>query len=250
MDAAELLRQHLTVIGQIAGALCRRHGITEHDAEDFAADVRLKLCEDDYAIIRRFQGKSSFTTYLTVVISKSLVDHQRRLWGKWNPSSQAKRLGTVAVHLETLVYRDGRTFDAARQILEERHGAHLGGPALRTIFAQLPRRAPRRFEGEGELSLIPADEGADARADASERDTYFAAASDALHRALAELPAEDRLIIKLLYYEGLTVAEIARGLGLEQTRLYPRIKQLLASLRTALTGQGISADFLEGLGSA
>jgi RNA polymerase sigma factor for flagellar operon FliA len=249
MDAAELFRQHLTVIGQIAGALCRRHGITDHDAEDFVADVRLKLCADDYAIVRKFQGKSSFTTFLTVVISKALVDHHRRIWGKWSPSSQAKRLGTVAVQLETLVYRDGCTFDTARQILQERHGAHVAGPALRTMFAQLPRRTPRRFDGEGELSLIPADEGADSRADASERDAQLAAASDALRRALDDLPDEDRLIIKLLYYEGLTVAEIARGLGLEQPRLYPRIKQLLGSLKKVLTGQGISADFLERLGS-
>ena len=120
MDAEELYRQHLTVIGQIALSVCRRNRVEDHDAEDFVSDIRLKLCDDDYAVIRKFQGKSSFTTYLTVVINKAFLDHRRKIWGKWTPSSQAKRLGVVAVLLETLVYRDNSSFDAACQILERR----------------------------------------------------------------------------------------------------------------------------------
>ena len=75
-------------------------------------------------------------------------------------------------------------------------------------------------------------------------------AEQALRRALQELPDEDRAIIRMLYYEGLSVADIARGLRVEQKRLYPRIKQLLASLRKTLKRQGISADFLEDLDSS
>ena len=118
MDAEEFYRQHLTVIGQVALSVCRRNGVDDHDAEDFASDIRLKLCDDDYAVIRKFQGKSSFTTYLTVVINKAFLDYRRRIWGKWTPSSQAKRLGTVAILLEQLVYRDNCTFDAACRILQ------------------------------------------------------------------------------------------------------------------------------------
>ena len=82
MDAEELYRQHLTIIGQIALSVCRRNGVDDHDAEDFASDIRLKLCDDDYAVIRKFQGKSSFTTYLTVVINKAFLDHRRQHLGK------------------------------------------------------------------------------------------------------------------------------------------------------------------------
>src|SRR3954467_3768557 len=122
MDAEEFYKQHLTIIAQIAHAVCRRNGVDDHDAEDFASDIRLKLCDDDYAVIRKFQGKSGFVTYLTVVINKAFLDHRRRIWGKWTPSAQAKRLGGVAVLLETLVYRDSQSFDAACQILEQKHG--------------------------------------------------------------------------------------------------------------------------------
>jgi RNA polymerase sigma factor (sigma-70 family) len=250
MDAEESFRQHLTVIGQIAQSVCRRNGVNDHDAEDFAADVRLKLCDDDFAVIRKFQGKSSFVTYLTVVINKCFLDHRRHMWGKWTPSSQAKRLGVVAVLLETLVYRDGQTFDAACQILEQKHGLTTDRRQLRDILAQLPRRSPRRFEGDDGLDALPSPDGADAQLLANERDGQLAVAEEALRNALQDLPDEDRVIIRMLYYEGVSVADIARGLQTEQKRLYPRIKHVLASLRTTLKSQRISPDFLESLDSS
>jgi RNA polymerase sigma factor for flagellar operon FliA len=249
MDAEESFRQHLTIIGQIAGSICRRNGVTDHDAEDFASDVRLKLCENDFAVIRKFQGKSSFTTYLTVVINKLFLDYRRRIWGKWTPSSQARRLGAGAMLLETLIYRDGRSFDAACEILEQKPGLAIDRRQLRTMLAQLPRRSPRRFEGDAGLDMVPSSDDADTNVLASERDDQLADAKDALRRALHELPDEDRAIIRMHSYEGLSVADIARGLGVEQKRLYPHIKQLLAALRRTLTSQGVSADVLENLDS-
>ena len=249
MDAEEFYRQHLTAIGQIALSVCRRGGVDDHDAEDFASDIRLKLCDDNYAVIRKFQGKSSFTTYLTVVINKSFLDHRRKMWGKWTPSSQAKRLGAPGILLEQLVYRDGCTFDAACRTLEQKHGI-TDQQQLRRILAQLPRRSPRRFEGADGLDTVPASEGADTQLIAEERDDHLAAAEQALRAALTKLGDEDRAIMRLLYYEGLSVADVARGLHIEQKRLYPRIKLLLSSLRKTLKSRGISADILEELDSS
>jgi len=250
MDAEALYRQHLTHIGRIAASVCRRHGVTDHDADDFASDVRLKLCEDDYAAIRKFQGKSSFTTYLTVVINKAFLDHRRHLWGKWTPSTQAKRLGPTAVVLETLVYRDGCTFESACQLLEQKHTFTVDRRELRTMLAQLPRRAPRRFESDDEIGSLASNDDADAPLLAVERDERRAAAEAALRDALDTLADEDRTIIRMLFYEGTSAADIARGLHIDQKRLYPRIKQLLGSLRRMLADQRISPDVLDGLDSS
>ena len=250
MAAEELFRQHLPVIDQIAQSICRRNGVHEHEAEDFASDIRLKLCENDFAVIRKFQGKSSFITYLTVVITKGFLDHRRRIWGKWSPSARAKRLGAVAMLLEKLVYRDGCTFDAACQILEQKHGMVVGRKELQAMLAQLPRRAQRRFEGDDGLDTLASVERADAPVLSGERDDRLATAEESLLQALQQLSAEDRTIIRMLYYEGMSVAEVARGLHLEQMRLYPRIRQLLGSLRKTLTSQGISADLLEDVDSS
>ena len=249
MDAEEFYRQHLTVIGQIALSVCRRNGVDDHDAEDFASDIRLKLCDDDYAVIRKFQGKSSFTTYLTVVINKSFLDHRRRIWGKWTPSSQAKRLGVAGLMLEQLVYRDGNTFDTACRILEQKHGI-TDQQHLRKILSQLPRRSPRRFEGDDGLDTVASAGEADTPLMADERDGQIAAAEDALREALAGLADEDRAVIRMLYYENLSVADIARGLQIEQRRLYPRIKLLLSSLKKTLKSRGISEDILQELDSS
>lgn len=245
MDAEALFRQHLPLIEQIAQSICRRNGVPAQEAEDFVSDMRLKLCEADYGVIRKFQGKSSFTTYLTVVISKGFLDHRRRTWGKWSPSSRAKRFGPVAILLEKLVYRDGYTFDAACQTIAQKHAIPVERRKLQSMLAELPRRSPRRVEGGDGLEDVASAERADTRVLAVERDDQLAAAEAALRRALEQLADEERAIVRMIYYEGLSVAEIARGLGLEQMRLYPRIRQLLTSLRRSLAAEGISSDFLE-----
>ncbi|HEY9226388.1 MAG TPA: sigma-70 family RNA polymerase sigma factor [Gemmatimonadaceae bacterium] len=247
MDAEELYRQHLPSIGQIAISICRRYGVDQHDAEDFASDIRLKLCDNDFAIIRKFQGRSSFITYITTVITRSFLDHRRRVWGKWRPSSQAKRLGTVAMLLETLVHRDGHSFESACQILEQKHGAAVDRRAMRAMLVKLPVRAPRRVAGDESLAAVPSNSGADDSVLSYDRDQQLAAAEEALRTALARLPDEDRAIIRMFYYEGLSVADIARGLHLDQKRLYPHIKRLLASLRQTLKSLQVSAAVLEEL---
>jgi len=250
MDAATLYRQHLIEIGQIAESTCRWNGVRDHDAEDFASDVHLRLCEDDYAVLRQFRGTSSVRTYLTVVIGRLFLDYRIRIWGKWRASAQARRLGDAAVLLETLIYRDGCTFDAACQIIEQRRGLNVQRGELRTILTQLPRRPPRKFEGDADLDVVPAVERADGLVLESERVEHVALAEAAVARAVEELPVEDRLIIRMVYYEALSVAEIARVLGLEQKRLYPRIQQLLRSLRNTLKSQGITADFVDNVDSS
>ena len=76
-------------------------------------DVRLKLLQDDYAVLRKYRGASSQTTFLTVVISNLFRDHRIKHWGKWRPSAEAKRHGEVAVRLEAAIYRDGQSFEQA-----------------------------------------------------------------------------------------------------------------------------------------
>jgi RNA polymerase sigma factor (sigma-70 family) len=198
MDAEALFRQNLATITRTAESICRRNGVTDHDAEDFAADVRLRLCENDYAVIRKFQGKSSFATFLTVVITKRFLDHRRALWGKWSPSSQARRLGPVAIQLETLVYRDGCSFDAACRVLEQKPGLAVDRRELQTMLAQLPRRVPRRLIGSDGLEDAASTAAADSQVLDAERHDRLAAAERALREALRSLPDEDRTIIRLL----------------------------------------------------
>src|SRR5687768_18561313 len=47
--------------------------LTSADREDLTADVLLVIVRDDFAVLRRFRGKSSLATYLTVVSRRVIV---------------------------------------------------------------------------------------------------------------------------------------------------------------------------------
>src|SRR5262245_34415390 len=104
---------HLTLVDRTAGLLARRSGIHGDDVEDFKSWVRLRLVENDYEVLRRFRGEGTLHTYLTVVIALLARDYRYAHWGRWRPSAAARRLGPLAVRLETLVHRDGRTLSQA-----------------------------------------------------------------------------------------------------------------------------------------
>jgi len=50
------------------------------DTEDAVQEVFVKLCRDDFRLLRAFDpAKAKLTTYLTVIASSSAIDHLRRL---------------------------------------------------------------------------------------------------------------------------------------------------------------------------
>ena len=79
MDPRQLYVEHLDTINRIAESLCRRNGVQSADAEDFASEVRLKLLQDDHAVLRKYRGASSPATFLTVVISHQFQDYRIRM---------------------------------------------------------------------------------------------------------------------------------------------------------------------------
>ena len=68
MDYQRLLLDHLDLINQIVRTVGRRRHLSVAEREDFASFVHLRLVEDDYAILRKFQNRSSLWTYLAAVI--------------------------------------------------------------------------------------------------------------------------------------------------------------------------------------
>ncbi len=54
-------------------AHARSRVLSSEDVEDIAAEVFLKIVDDNYAVLRRFKGISSLPTYLTVIARRIAV---------------------------------------------------------------------------------------------------------------------------------------------------------------------------------
>ena len=54
-------------------------------------------------------------------------------------------------------------------------------------------------------------------------------------------------MLRMRFWEDMSVADIARGLAVEQKPLYRRLERLLADLRKKLAGAGVTAQQLHEL---
>jgi RNA polymerase sigma factor (sigma-70 family) len=243
MDAEELFVEHVGTIDRIAAFVCRRCGLHEDDAAEFAADAKLRLLENDYAIIRKFEGRAAFSTYLTTVITRLFYQRRVEEWGKWRPSAEAKRLGARAITLEQYVTRDGYSFEEAVQILTSRAGGGYSRAELEAIWVRLPARMPRPVLVSEEASVEASAAGTtDAPLLSRERQKTARAAAATIDRVVDGLPAEDQLILRMRFWDGRKVPEIAERLHIEQKRIYKRLDRLMLLLKRALQDSGISHD--------
>jgi len=238
-----LFLSNLPVIDDAIGHVCRRHHLTPSEAEEFKSEVRLHFIDRNYEPLRRFEGRSTLRTYLIVVVQRLFLDYRNRLWGKWRPSTEAKRLGPLAMLVERLVGRDGLTLEQMRDTLRINHGVTLD-ITLSDFAAKLPLRAPsRQFVPEAEADGIAATAPSpEARVVRAERDFLAKRVQAVLERARHALPAEERLILKMRFESAVPVADIARALHLDQKRLYRTIEQLLNRMRKSLEAEGVSRE--------
>src|SRR5215212_3086060 len=121
LRADELLTSNLPLIERAIAFACRRNQLSPEDAEEFGSVVKLRLVENDYAVLRAHEGRSSMATFIGIVVQRMLLDFRIHAWGKWHASAEAKRLGDVALELEQLMHRDGRTLGEAFTILAAKH---------------------------------------------------------------------------------------------------------------------------------
>lgn len=238
----DVLVEHLPRIEKIAAGVARRYGLTGADVDDFRQEVQVKLVEDDYRRIREFRGGSRLTTYLTTVIVRLAKDYCNHLWGKWRASAAAKRLGWEARLLERLLYREHFSFEEAAEKM--RRDFHVRTPVeeLAELAGRLPQRTSRRFEGEEALEHAATSDRVDRRVTDAEKAKTAEQVETALQEALAELPAEDQVLLKLHFRRGWTLARVARFLKLDQKPLYRRRDRSLQQLREAMEQRGLDAQ--------
>jgi RNA polymerase sigma factor (sigma-70 family) len=246
VDFEQSFLANLPLIEEVARKTCRRHRVRAEDAEDFVSLARLKFLADDYQVLRRFQGKSTLSTYVTTVVQHLFLDYCNQTWGRYRPSTEAQRRGPLAIELERLSVRDELPLADAIRAVALRH-PEVDAAELQAIAEALPRRNPRHKERDDVLESLPTGEvGPEEGLVDADRSRAAAAARRALQSALQHLPSEDRLVLRLRSEENLPVADIARSLGIDAKALYRRLARLYRDLKGDLVDRGISSQVLRG----
>src|SRR6266571_2060133 len=197
MTREQLFLSELALIERVIAWVCARRCLRGAEAEDFASTVKLRFIENDYEILGRFEGRSSLKTYLTAVVNHLYLDFQTQRYGKWRPSAEARRLGPVALRLESLLYRDGLTFDEACGVLQTDFRVTERREALYELSLGVPRRSNRRPRPDGDVE--PPEPRGPSALEQAERQVMAEKTFLALRRALGRLPAPDRIMLRLLF---------------------------------------------------
>jgi RNA polymerase sigma factor (sigma-70 family) len=248
MDPKQLFEANLGTIERVIAIVCRRARLYGPDAEDFASEVRLALIENDYAILTKYEGRSSLDTFLTVVVQRLLADARTQAKGRWHASSEGQRIGPAAVLIETLIRRDGRSLDEAMPHINAAHPG-LTREQVNAILDRLPERSgrPRPVDIETVVPIVAASDSTDARAFAADYERISNAAGAIVRELMHALPVEHRMLLRLRFVSDMSIADISRMMRLPQRPLYRRLESLLGRLRGALTAAGIDGATAESL---
>lgn len=211
-----LVMQYSPLVKYVAGRL--RSRLPESvDYGDLVSDGIIGLME----AIDRFDPDRglTFQTFAVPRIRGAMVDALRAL--DWVPRSVREKVRQVEEAQRRLEGRLGRIPD------DEEIAAELDMtvPALRDLYTKVA------FTSVGTLEDL---ELADDLSAAATHEIEDDQAKAALLRVVGELPERDQVLIALYYFEGLTLAEIGRVLGVSESRVSQLHSRATMVLRTKL----------------
>ena len=194
-------------------------------------------------LLRRFEGRSELRTYLAVVLQRAFIDFRRRNWGLWRPSAEARRLGPVGSLLDRLISRDGMSVDEAVETVLAGVGSSYSREELSHMADRLPKHPPPRMvDEEALLDFRAVAETAESSLLRDEREKRAARVRETVRSLLQSLDAEDAVILRFRFENGLSVAQMAKLLQLDPKPLYRRVERLLARLRSGLKEEGVAPE--------
>jgi hypothetical protein len=231
----QLIVQQRPHIDQVVRDLSRRHFLAPAEIEEFGETVIRALERNDFELLRNFDGRSMWETYLTLVVTREFFLFQRELWGQWRPSASARRFGSAGVLLEELVVRDHVAVTEAADLMRAVH--HVDLPRYRILEMAGHLRLDRGRAAVDPAAHIGAGEGG-----SSEFDNLVA-----FKCALDLLSPDDRLIVELRLHDRQPLKRIAKMLRIEMRPLQRRLDHAKNIVSESLLRQGVPRDDVNAL---
>jgi DNA-directed RNA polymerase specialized sigma24 family protein len=222
----ELIDEQWAHIEEVVRALGRRHYLSADQLDQFRGVVHRSLQLNDFELLKSFDGRSTWETYLTTVISRELILFQGTIWQQWRPSRLAQQLGPAAVLLEKLVHSDGLRIRDAIQVMHSVHGVR----ERRYVLLQIARRL-RLKDAPAELASNRADHV----------DGRYA---EALREALKRLTPDERLMVQLRVRDQQPLSRIALMMAVDVARLTHLLERAKMCIADALVEQGMPRELV------
>jgi len=239
------------------------HVIRRHEADhDRAAECFIHVCgalsDAGFRRLRSYRpdGPARFSTWLMAVVANLCVDRRRKEQGRVRPFLSISRLPELDQQVFRSVYIRGMSRLQCLEMLAPRFpgltAARIGEINARLFKLLTPQQ--RWQLGTRDALLNPAVLGA--ASEDGDLSTQVAtpgpgpdeAAAESqeverLQQAMSRLPAEQRLLLRLRYEQGLTLAEVARLTGQpDPFRTNRRIQSALDALAALMGGRPPSSD--------
>ncbi len=120
-------------------------------AEEASTYVINRLTENDWAVLRKFQGQSKPATYLYTVVGNFLEEFSRARFGRPRPPEWVKREGDTWVQIWRAVCLERHDIES---IIDRFSGEHQFTPtAVRKIAKTIKARALAQVQGLREFSM-------------------------------------------------------------------------------------------------
>lgn len=249
MNFSKFLEKKYKLIESCIKVISYNKGLKEEEVEEFKSEVMLKLCENDYKILREYKGKSSFKTYIIVVISRIYIDLLRKKIGRWRASKVAEVYGETGRLIEELIYKKGYSISEACKVLSYNYGIKISEEEIEEITKNIyPKENINKVDfKEIKDSIKSADLYPDKEMEVEEREAKRYAIERIIKEEIEKLSDIDKLIIKLKFESNISTNRISKALGISNFLLKKKIKEIMELLKESVIKRGYDEETIKDL---
>lgn len=239
-DPSAAWKTFLNEYASLVMRIVRHHVRGEDDRSDCFLFVCERLCANQCARLLKFdpEGTARFSTWLTVVVGRLVIDWRRQHIGRERPYANIARLPALAQRLFHFRFERRLSRDECLAALRAEFG-DLDATQFTAALTQVERTlsSDQRWRlGQRGAIATSLDE---AESVAAEDDVEGAVDADKerarVDRAMAELDARERLLLLYRFEQDLSFDAIARLMGLgDAFRARRAVEASLAKLRARL----------------
>jgi DNA-directed RNA polymerase specialized sigma24 family protein len=237
-----------------------------------------QLEKDDWKRARAFRGRSSFSTFLMAVASRLFQDFFRKKIGRLRPPVWLKAQGGLWVRVFTLLCQERQSIDETVEALcdatvedqplcrfevEEAVavilarittcGQYIGEPISSDpedlnhhegLSPQLHHLDPEAFLAVDQRVSLMEAVGKLLMGDGDHLSNHDSTTQTAIHclGTQLKLSAEDRLFLKTIYLEGLSVSRAGDCLGINANQAHGKHRRLMTKIHKAIETVGLENE--------